>query len=1638
MIELDQETGKRARIAQLAAVGADQAATLSADPDRAGEFLSHYFRHVEAEDLLDRSDAELLGLVVQHYRLAAQRPPGVPAIAVHTPTEGADGFSCAGATVCQIITDDLPFLVDSVTTEVVRQGWTIRDVFHPQYAVRRDITGALLDIVSMADFMDAAESDPTVLRESWMHLELLPPADPRPDAETRLADGLRRVLRDVSDSVADWEKMRAMAADAAAVSGDPQVRELLDWLLDDHFTFLGYREYVLRDRDGELRYDPVPGTGLGVLRADVDPKGAFSGVPLPGDRAPLMITKGNRRSTVHRPANLDYIAVRVFDEQGEIVGERRFIGLYVSLAYAESVSRIPVLKQKAEAVLRRSGYDLDSHGGRAIMDVLDTYPRDELFQASVDELAPVVERIAQLKERRQVRAFVRREAYGRYLSCLVFLPRDRYTTEVRLRMEQVLLRVLGGERVDHTARVSESVLARLHFVVRARVGEQMAEPDVAELEAALTAASRSWDDDFTDELAQVLPGARGDRLDPRADRLVRAARRLPEGYKADFTARQAVLDLTALQQVTDRLGLVVYTPERPDDEADLRLKVFRHGSSLKLSTVLPHLSLLGVDVIDERPYDLAPADDPDDHIGHDDHRRDWIYDFGLRIPGGRASRSHWDDAARTRFTEAFEASYSGRSEADQLNQLVMAAGLHWHQVAVLRTVSRYLQQVGTIWSQAYIASALRANVDLARLLVRLFETRFDPDLDPAVTGSADRDDAAAKLRQQILGALDDVASLDHDRIIRSSLHVIDATVRTNAYLAAPGSMPTLAIKMLPRQLVELPEPKPAFEIFVYSPRLEGVHLRFGPVARGGLRWSDRAEDFRTEILGLVKAQMVKNTVIVPVGAKGGFYCKQLPDPHTDREGWFAEGVSCYKLFVASLLSITDNILAHPERGGEVVPPERVVRYDADDPYLVVAADKGTATFSDLANSIAVENGFWLGDAFASGGSVGYDHKKMGITARGAWQSVIRHFRELGVDCQTTDFTCVGIGDMSGDVFGNGLLLSRHTRLVAAFDHRHVFVDPAPDAERSWGERKRLFDLQRSSWADYDRTLISAGGGVFDRNLKSIMITDPMRAALGLADDVTTLTPVQLITAILTAPVDLVWNGGIGTYVKGTGETHTQVGDKANDQLRVNGGQLRARCVGEGGNLGLTQLGRIEYAARGGKINTDFIDNSAGVDTSDYEVNIKILLAGEVAAGRMTMPERDALLASMTDEVAELVLAHNVNQNTALANAVAEDLAMARVHEDWMQVLSEKGYLDRRVESMPSTDEMEARVESGRGLTSPELCTLLAWTKIFMADAVLASDLPDDPYLANRLTDYFPTALRERQAARMPEHRLHREIITTVAINRFVDSSGISCFHRLSGETGAEPADVIRAQLVARALFATGVLETRIQRLDHAIDAEVQTRLRLAVRTLVERATRWILNTKRTGVDIIHTVDQMGEGVALVQRELPNLLGGRELSAFHQQLQDHTMAGVPEDLARRIAGLPAAYTAMTIVQTVLRDSLDIVTVSRTHFVLGQLLGLDRLLARISELSRADRWQTQARATLRDDLYSAHAQLTAEVLTGGDQSSRTQRTADEAVAAWRERTPGVAKAEQTLQAICLDAPDLARMSVGLGVVRSLLSG
>ncbi|HSV37517.1 MAG TPA: NAD-glutamate dehydrogenase, partial [Nocardioidaceae bacterium] len=1022
---------------------------------------------------------------------------------------------------------------------------------------------------------------------------------------------------------------------------------------------------------------------------------------------------------------------------------------------------------------------------------------------------------------------------------------------------------------------------------------------------------------------------------------------------------------------------------------------------------------MGVEVVDERPYDLIALP-----------RQSYIYDFGLRY--GRPLPS----GGRELFQDAVNAVWDGLNESDGFNGLVLAAGLTWRQATLLRAYAKYMRQGGTPFAQDYIEGALKGNVDITRLLVALFEARFDPGAHHLPADAESRVAKVEEIESRIRRALDDVASLDHDRILRSYLTVIQATLRTNYFQPADdfSNKPYISFKLQPNQIPELPEPRPKFEIFVYSPRVEGVHLRFGMVARGGLRWSDRRDDFRTEVLGLVKAQMVKNTVIVPVGAKGGFFCKQLPDP-SDREAWMAEGIECYKTFISALLDVTDNLVQ-----GEIVPPKSVVRHDSDDAYLVVAADKGTATFSDIANGVSVAYGHWLGDAFASGGSVGYDHKGMGITARGAWESVKRHFREMGVDCQTEDFTCVGIGDMSGDVFGNGMLLSEHIRLVAAFDHRDVFLDPTPDAATSYAERKRLFQLTRSSWQDYDKTLISEGGGVFPRSAKSIPITEPVRRALSLEEGVGAMTPNELINAILLSEVDLLWNGGIGTYVKGETETHADVGDKANEPIRVNGAELRVKAVGEGGNLGLTQRGRVEYARNGGRINTDFIDNSAGVDTSDHEVNIKILLDAVVEAGDLTHKQRNELLASMTDEVADLVLRDNYEQNTALGSAVAQAAPLLHVHEDWTRRLEQKRLLDRALEFLPSKKQVAERLEAKQGLTAPELAVLLAYTKIVLADELLETDLPDDPFLRSDLYLYFPTPMRQRFREQMDAHPLRREIIVTQVVNDFVNGAGITFYHRLSEETAATAEELVRANFVAREIFGSRAVIDEINGYDNKLSADVQTYMRLEMRTLVERTTRWLIINRRPPLDSEGTVDFFGVIAQQVVAALPELLTGRQLDAFELRRSRLVDRGVPEELAARIAVLPPAYAALTIVETAKRDKVDPLDVTRLHFALGERLGLSALVARILALPRDDRWQTMARAALREDLHAVHGQLTAQVLNG----TSPDQSVPARIADWEEGDEVVVtRAVGTLDEICSDdKADLARLSVGLRVVRTLL--
>jgi glutamate dehydrogenase len=1617
-------------------------------------YLRAYYQRVATEDLAP--PARLAAVAQAHARLGLRRPQGRALVQVREPDRARTDRVTPASLAVDIVVDDMPYLVDSVTTELNRHEAEIQLLVHPVLRVRRDVTGMLQEVLGIGapgghesagsppeggpGGHESAGSPPVrgglggilppEVTESWIHVELEPPRD-RASGD-QLAANLRRVLDDVRVAVEDHRRMGSRAqALAAQLDGPPgseqaEFGELLRWLANGNFTCLGYREYDLVQVEDGVGLRAVPGTGLGILRHDrpgTDSLSRLSPQVLARAQDPaerLVLAKANSRSTVYRANYLDYVSVKKLGPAGEVTGEFRFLGLYTHAAHTAPIVGVPVIRAKLAQVLAAAGLSRDSHDGKDLVEILQDYPREELFEISAEELTPIALGVLRLSERKQTRLFLRRDRYGRYMSCLLYLPRDRYTTKVRLRAQDILADALHGVSVDYSAMIGDSALARLYVVVRGERGRPVPQVDAAALERRLAASVRSWDEDLTAEATRVLGEERAAAL------LDLCSPSIPETYKADVSPKDAVDDLTTMlglrESGTEFAVRLVEDPER------WTLVVYRSGTPITLSEVLPQLQHMGLEVVDEHPYQFT---------GPSSHGSFWIYEFGLRAPATATA-----GGVRLIFEDALTALWHGQTEDDGFNALVLSAGLSWREVTLLRAYAKYLRQGGARFSEVYVQRVLRSNGAITRLLVRLFESRFDP---ARRSGVAERCEA---ITEEIRGQLDEVVSLDHDRILRSYLALIDATLRTNYYRpgghGGAGSPPVnrgglggivppdyLVLKLDPGSVPGLIAPRPKFEIFVYSPRLEAVHLRFGRVARGGLRWSDRIEDFRTEVLGLVKAQEVKNAVIVPSGAKGGFVCKRLPDPG-DREAYQAEVLACYRTFIAAMLDVTDNIEADL-----VVPPPGVVRRDGDDPYLVVAADKGTATFSDAANEVAARYGFWLGDAFASGGSEGFDHKKMGITARGAWESVKWHFAALGMNPDTDDFMVAGVGDMSGDVFGNGMLLSRHIKLVAAFDHRHVFLDPDPDPAVSLAERTRLFDLPRSSWADYDQALISPGGGVWPRSVKSVPVSPQARIALGIDAGVIALSPDELISAILAAPVDLLWNGGIGTYVKARSESHADVGDRSNEAVRIDATQLRARVVGEGGNLGFTQAARIEYSLGGGLMNTDFIDNSAGVDTSDHEVNIKILLADAIRGGAIPAAGRHKLLNEMTGEVAALVLRHNYRQNMALAVARSQASSLLHVHVRYLRKLIRDKRLNREQDVLPDEREIAERRSAGAGLTSPELALLLAHTKIWAGEDVLESGLPDDPYLRRVLDAYFPAPLRAAFADRMESHPLRREIITTAAVNEMVDSSGSTFLFRLIEETGASVPDLTRAWLVAREVFDLPVFWRQVEELEGRIGIAAQITLLLEGRKLTERAARWLLQNRRPPFDIQATVDFFADGVRTVRSYLPKLLTGRDLSGFEERRDSYLDLGVPPDLAERVAAMVPTYSAFGIVQVASSAGRGIEETAEVYFDLADRLQITRLRDRITALAREDRWSTMARAALRDDLYTAHASLTEHVL--GVSGPEVARNPEERLAAWAARNEAaVGMAAQTLGEIWeSERFTFTTLSVALRAIRTLVA-
>jgi glutamate dehydrogenase len=1577
--------------------------------DQVEAFAHQYYQRLAPEDLLELEPEDLYGAALAHWRLAHRRQPGEAKVRVYSPRFEEHGWRSKHSIV-EIVTDDMPFLVDSVAMELNRHGLVIHLPIHPVIAVRRDEAGELVEVL-------APDADDGI-QESFLHFEV--DRQSEPEVLDRLRTEIERILGDVRASVEDWAETREQVhrileefderpppVDEAELA---EARALLEWIDNHHFTFLGYRAYDLVVEDGEDLLRPVPGTGLGILRQREARSSSGSFAKLPPEarrlaREPhvLILTKANSHSTVHRPSYLDYIGVKRFDEQGEVVGERRFLGLYTSAAYNRNPRDIPVLRRKVTKVLERVGLPKYSHDWKSLLNILETFPRDELFQISDDQLFETAMGILRLEERRRVRLFMWHDNYGRFVSCLVYVPRDRYTTTVRRRIETVLHDAFPGASFDFQVWLSESVLARLHFIIRVPPG-QMPTYDAKELEAKLATVTRSWNDELHDMLLELHGEEEGNAL------FGHYGEAFPAAYLDDFPARNAVYDIQRMEDLAERGGLnmnLYRLLEAPPGM--LRFKLFWADRPLPLSEAVPMLEDMGVEVVEERPYEIHPSG----------HGPIWIHDFGVTYPGGEGDV----DLGRVRdmFQDAFAAILRGEAESDGFNRLVLRARLTWREIVVLRAYCKYLRQTRLTFSQEYMEQALANNPQIARWLVELFQARFDPTQPDGAEARGE------ELRGKLAEAIDRVANLDEDRILRSFLDMVEATLRTNYFQAGLDGQPKryLSFKLDPARVPSLPKPRPMFEVFVYSPRTEAVHLRGGKVARGGIRWSDRREDFRTEVLGLMKAQMVKNAVIVPVGAKGGFVVKR-PPLDGGREALMDEVVACYSTFMRGLLDITDNRV-----DGKIVPPPEVVRYDEDDPYLVVAADKGTATFSDLANSIAQEYGFWLDDAFASGGSAGYDHKKMGITARGAWESVKQLFRELGVDTQSTDFTVVGVGDMSGDVFGNGMLLSRHIKLVGAFNHLHVFLDPDPDPEASFAERERLFALPRSSWSDYDTGRISEGGGVWPRTAKSIPLSEQVRRVLGI--EAAALTPNELINAMLKAPVDLLWNGGIGTYVKAARETHADVGDRTNEAVRVDGAELRAKVVGEGGNLGFTQLGRIEYALAGGRINTDFIDNSGGVDCSDHEVNIKILLNQVVSDGDMTVKQRDKLLAEMTDDVATAVLQDNYRQVQAISVTEAQAPQLLDKHARLMRSLERANRLDRRLEFLPNNEELAERRAAGRGLTRPELAVLLAYSKIALQDQLVASDVPEDEYLADDLERYMPPKLREKYRRQLRRHPLRRDIIATYVTNSMVNRAGSTFANRLQEETGASPPDIARAYTIAREVFDVRRLWKDLATVDDLVPAEVQLELQAEGRKMIERSALWFLRNRRQPLDIAATVSHFAPGITALAQELPKLLAPADSEALDRLAERFTAAGVPAELATRVASLDALFSGLNVIEVATACGQTVEAVAAVYFALGYKLELHWLRDQISKLPAETHWQTLAQGALRDDLYSEQRELTAEVLKPGTED----RDAEALIDAWlKENRASVDRANAILSDLKeADTLDIAMLSVALREIRNL---
>jgi glutamate dehydrogenase len=1543
----------------------------------ADKFVRQYYEHVSTIDLAERSSMRLAGDAMAMLKLSGRRKAGQIIVDVRDP-DGSDAGNASVHSVVDILTDNMPFLLDSSSAELTRLGHTVHLIIHPVYRTRRDKTGKLLD------FFAGNQAGAGVQNESMMSITINRQSDPARIKE--IEANLKSVFKDVYAAVDDWQPMRAKVQSIidefklhnseGAVADIAEAQDFLQWAHDDHFTFLGYREYDFAGpgKGAKARIDP--GSGLGILR---NPKRLMFNElrhleRMPSDVQrivrrpdPLIISKADIKSTVHRSVLLDTIGVKKFDAKGKVIGERLITGLFTSVAYSSSPRDIPLLRRKLDKTIAQAGFARDSHDGKALQHILETFPREELFQSRDAELMEISMGVLHLQERQRVALFVRMDDFARFASLLIYVPRDSYTTTLRHRLQALAEEAYGGEVSSYDIEFSETPLARLHLVISLS-GEKTTKVNVAALEAKLARAALSWADLLRDALTQSAGAAQGLHL---AGRYGYA---FPANYTETIDPAEAVSDVALMESVAtnDAVMLNLYRPAGAKRNT-LRFKVLHPLTPLPLSDVLPMLEDMGLKVIDEIPHEVHPDNEAMPTI--------MIHDFGLITRDGENVSL---EGVRDNFHEVFRRTWEGEMESDGFNALVLSAGLGWREVTVLRTYAKYLRQTNAPFSQDYMERALGNNPQAAGAIVRLFSARFDPKAE-------NRNRQISRLTQSLGDLLDKVESADEDRILRRFWNGVASTLRTNFFQSAADGAPKsyLSIKLDSGAIDELPLPRPLREIFLYSPRFEAIHLRGGLVARGGLRWSDRPEDFRTEILGLMKAQMVKNAVIVPVGSKGGFVVKN-PPTSGGRDAFIAEGIACYKLFMSGLLDITDNY-----QGSRVVAPKDVVRHDEDDPYLVVAADKGTATFSDIANGIADEYGFWLGDAYASGGSVGYDHKKMGITARGAWESVKRHFRESGKDIQGEEFSVVGVGDMSGDVFGNGMLLSKHIKLYAAFNHMHIFLDPEPDAAKSFAERKRLFNLPRSGWTDYNTKLISEGGGIFERSAKTIKLSPEIRSRFAISN--AQVTPNELIQILLRAEIELLWFGGIGTYIKASSEAQTDAGDRANDAIRIDGRELRCKVIGEGANLGATQLGRIEFALAGGMLNTDSVDNSAGVDCSDHEVNIKILLDSVVAKKKLNYPQRNKLLRSMTNEVGKLVLRDNYLQTQAISLTRSRDTEVLDLQIRFVRMLERAGRLDRAVEFLPDDETLEERERDKIGLTRPEVAVVMPYAKLWLYDEILVSELPDEKLLQTDLIEYFPTPLRQKYKSEIRGHRLAREIIATVVTNSMINRVGGSFVTNLMEISGAQPADIARAFIVVRDAFDLRSIWDDIEALDNKVSSDMQETLLQGVNLLIERATLWLLRGLPHPINIGDSINEFRPGIEQLKHIIRDVAPDDVIDHVDYRVQRYVDAGVPADLGRRVAYLLLLISSFDIVRIHADCRTGMADVARLYFHIGEAFGLGWLRYGAEQLPAENHWQKLAAAAVIEELYTHQKGIALRIVnaTGGGSGSLDKWSATNAV-------------------------------------------